>query len=251
MQRGANSLLILTLVHFDGCNRAALLSDVALLGKMAVLGKLAFLGKVAVLGKFTSWQSHHWHHHQHPAGVDAVAALSSLQTLPWRSCGPPFHRRQRPPLGPRPFWSLPSAIGAHPGLCPFVVRLFQVDLLDCLGFGSRPDSRVARLRSRRRPSFGLRLLGRPLGALDTQRGGSASSSETLPALFFRRLSRFRAALFHFRGVTTPTSLTPAPASACDTPRRSLQRGRCLPLGLQCPITEATTNCKESCASAQY
>jgi hypothetical protein len=57
MQQGANSLLFLTSVHFDGCNRAALLSDVALLGKIAVLGKLALLGKVAVLGKFTSWQS--------------------------------------------------------------------------------------------------------------------------------------------------------------------------------------------------
>jgi hypothetical protein len=32
--------------------------------------------------------------------------------------------------------------------------------------------------------------------------GSALSSETLPALFFRRLSWFRAALFRFRGVTT-------------------------------------------------
>jgi hypothetical protein len=170
MRRGANSLLILTSVHFGGCNRAVLLSNVALLGKMAVLGKLAFLGKVAVLGKFTSWQSRQWRHHQHPAGIDAVAALSSSQMPPWRSCGPPFHGRQRPPLGPRPFWSLPSAIGAHPGLCPFVLRHFRVDLLDCLGFGSRPDGRVARLRSQQRPSFGLCLLGRPLGALDTQRG---------------------------------------------------------------------------------
>jgi hypothetical protein len=96
--------------------------------------------------------------------------LSSLQTLPWRSCGPPFHRCQHPSLGPRLFWSLPSAIGAHPGLCPFVVRLFRVDLFDCLGIGSRPDGRVACLCSRRHPSFGLRLLCRPLGALDTQRG---------------------------------------------------------------------------------
>ncbi len=31
---------------------------------------------------------------------------------------------------------------------------------------------------------------------------TALSSKTLPALFFRQLSRFRAALFHFRGVTT-------------------------------------------------
>jgi hypothetical protein len=38
------------------------------------------------------------------------------------------------------------------------------------GFGSRPDGRVARLCSRQRPSFGLRLLGRPLGVLDTQQG---------------------------------------------------------------------------------
>jgi hypothetical protein len=217
MRRGANSLLFLTSVYFNGCNRAALLSDVALLGKIAILGKLAFLGKVAVLNKFTSWQSCHWRHHQHPAGVDAVAALSSLQTLPWRSCGPPFHGRQCLPLGPWPFWSLPSTIGAHPGLSPFVVPLFRVDLLDCLGFGSHLDGRVARLCSRRRPSFGLCLLGQLLGALDTQRAGSASSSKTLPALFFRRLSRFRAALFRFWGVTTPVSLTPAPASACDTP----------------------------------
>ncbi len=36
--------------------------------------------------------------------------------------------------------------------------------------GSRPDSRVAHLRNQRHPSFGLRLLGRPLGTLDTQRG---------------------------------------------------------------------------------
>jgi hypothetical protein len=118
MRRGANSLLFLTLiapgaqsqsltlVHRNDCNRATLLSDVALLGKIAVLGKLAFLGKVAVLGKFTSWQSHHWRHHQHPAGVNAVAALSSSQTLPWRSCGPPFHGRQCPPLGPQPFFGV-------------------------------------------------------------------------------------------------------------------------------------------------
>jgi hypothetical protein len=61
-------------------------------------------------------------------------------------------------------------IGARPGLCPFVVRLFQVNLLDCLGFGSHPDGHVARLGGQRRPSLGLRLLGRPLGTLDTQRG---------------------------------------------------------------------------------
>ncbi len=160
----------LTSVHHDGCNRAALLSDVALVGKIAILGKLAFLGKVVVLGKFTSWQNCHWRHHQHPAGVDAVAALSSSQTSPWRSSGPPFHGRQHPPLGAWPFWSLPSAIGAHPSLCPFVVRLFQVNLLDCLGFGSHLDSRVARHCSQQHPSFGLRLLCRPLGALDTQQG---------------------------------------------------------------------------------
>jgi hypothetical protein len=127
------------------------------------------LGKVVVRTRLP-WQSCHWPHHQHPAGLDAVVALSSLQTLPWRSCGPPFHGRQCPPFGPPPFWSLPSAIGAHPGLCPFVIRLFQVDLLDCLGFGSHPDSHVAHLCSRWRPSFGLRLLGRPLGALDIQQG---------------------------------------------------------------------------------
>jgi hypothetical protein len=71
------------------------------------------------------------------------------------------HRRRRPGgLAAHPFtgvnarllvldlfWSLPSVIGAHPGLCPFVVRLFRVDLLDCLGFGSRPDGRVARHHS--------------------------------------------------------------------------------------------------------
>ncbi len=61
----------------------------------------------------------------------------------------PFHGHRRLSLG-------------HP--------LFQVDLLDCLGFGSRPDGRAARLRGQRRPSLGLQLLGRPLGALDTQRG---------------------------------------------------------------------------------
>jgi hypothetical protein len=170
MQRGANSLLFLTSVHFDGCNRAALLSDVALLEKIAILDKLAFLGKVTILGKFTSWQSCHWCHHQHPAGGDAVPALSSLQMLPWRSCGSPFHGHQRPPLGPWPFWSLPSAIGTHTGLFPFVVRLFQVDLLNNLGFRSHPDGCVAHLCSQRRPSFGLRLLGQPLGALNTQQG---------------------------------------------------------------------------------
>jgi hypothetical protein len=178
------------------------------------------LGEVIVQTRIPR-QSCHWHHHQHPAGVDAVVALSSLQTSLWRSCGPPFHGRQRPPLGPRPFWSLPSAIGAHPGLCPFVVRLFQVNLLDPLGFGSRPDGRVARLHSRRRPSFGLCLLGRPLGVLGTQRAGSALSSETLPALFFHRLSWFRVALFRFWGVTTPASLTPVPASTCNTSQCSL------------------------------
>ncbi len=78
------------------------------------------LGEV-VVGTCLPWQSCHWHHHQHPAGVDAGIVLSSLQTLPWWSCGPPFHGRQHPPLGPWLFWSLPSTIGAHPGLCPFVV----------------------------------------------------------------------------------------------------------------------------------
>ncbi len=52
---------------------------------------------------------------------EGAMAQKSSRTLPWWSCSPPFHRRQRPPLGPRPFWSLPSAIGALPGLCPFVV----------------------------------------------------------------------------------------------------------------------------------
>jgi hypothetical protein len=99
------------------------------------------------------WQSCHWHHHQHPAGVDAVVALSSLQTLPWQSCGPPFHCNRRPS-----------------GPVPFVVRLFRVNLLDCLGFSSRPDGHVTRLCSQWRPSFGLSLLGQPLGALDTQQG---------------------------------------------------------------------------------
>ncbi len=177
-------------VHFDGCNRAALLSNDDLLGKIAVLGKLAFLGKVAVLGKFTSCPSRHWHHHQHPAGVDAVAALSSSQTLSWQSCGPPFHGRQRPPLGPRPFWSLPSTIGTHLGLCPFVVRLFRVDLLIALA--------LAPAQTAMWPAFaadGARPLASAflanLWACSTPSGaGSASSSETLPALFFRRLSWF-------------------------------------------------------------
>jgi hypothetical protein len=154
---------------------AALLSNVALLGKIAALGKLAFLGKAAVLGKFTSWQSRA----NSPssaklplgslpaAGVDAGVALSSSRTLPWRRCHhcrrsagviadvalavlwPPLHGRQCPPLG-RPH--------------------FRVDLLDCLGFGSRPNSRAACFCGRRRPSLGLRLLGRPSGALFTQQG---------------------------------------------------------------------------------
>ncbi len=74
---------------------AALLSNIAFLGKNAALGKLAFLGKVAVLGKFTSWQSRAklpssaklpLGSSQHPTGVDAGVALSSLQMSPWRRC---------------------------------------------------------------------------------------------------------------------------------------------------------------------
>jgi hypothetical protein len=113
------------------------------------------------------WKSCHWGHRQHPAGIDAGIALSSSWTLPWCHCHhccrgagiiadvalavswPPLHGRQRPPLG-----------------CP----LFQVDLLGCLGFGSCPNGRAAHLRSQRRPSLGLCLLGQPLGALDTQQG---------------------------------------------------------------------------------
>jgi hypothetical protein len=91
-----------------------------------------------------------------------------------------------------------------------------------------------------------------LWACSTPSGaGSTLSSKTLPALFFCRLSRFRVALFHFWGVTTPESPMPAPASACNTPQHLLRRGRRPPLGLQCPIAEATTNSKESCASTQY
>ncbi len=118
----------------------------------------------------------------------AGVALFSLQTLPWRHCHhchhcagviadvalavlrPPLHGRRHPPLGPWPFCRLPSAIGVRPGLCPFIIQLFQVDLLDCLGFDSHPDGRAARLCGRQCPSLGLCLLGRPLGVLDIQQG---------------------------------------------------------------------------------
>ncbi len=203
----------------------------------------------------------------HGAGVIADIALAPLPLLPswrWHHCGtgiiadialevlrPPLHGRQCPPLGPWPFRRLPSAIGTHPGLCPFVVHSSKSISLIALALAPTPTAvRPAFLADYARPLVSAFLANLWVHSTPSK-AGSSLSFEMLPALFFCQLSWFRAALFRFWGVTTPASPTPVPASACDTHQHSLRRGWRPPLGLQCPITKATTNSKKSCASAQY
>ncbi len=241
----------------------------------ANLPSLAKLPSLAIspLGKDVRtcllWQSCHWGHCQHPTGVDAGVVLSSLRTSPWRHChhrhcgagvivdvalavlSPPLHGRQRPPLDPQPFCHLPSAIGARLGLCPFVVHFSELISLIVLALAPAPTAVwPAFMANGTRPLVSAFLANLRVWSTPSK-AGSLSSSKTLPALFFCQLSWFQAALFRFWGVTTPASPRPVPASACNAPWRSLWRGRRPPLGLQCPVAEATMNGKESCTSAQY
>ncbi len=154
------------------------------------------------------WQSCHWGHCQHPAGVDAGVALSSSRTLPWRRCHhchrgagviadialavlqPPLHGRQCPPLGPQPFCRLPSAIGARPGLCPFVVHSSKLISLIALALAPAPMAvRPAFAADGAHPLVSAFLAD--LWARSTpSKAGSLLSSKMFPALFFCQLSRF-------------------------------------------------------------
>jgi hypothetical protein len=89
MQQGANSLLFLTSVHLDGCNRAALLSDIAFLGKIAVLGKLAFLSKSPSLANS-------------PLGKVITGVITSIPLALMQSLRCPHRRR------------CPGGLAAHP-----------------------------------------------------------------------------------------------------------------------------------------
>jgi hypothetical protein len=183
-------------------------------------------------------------------GAGIIAALASLQTSPWRSCGPPSRalmpaswslaflpssQRDRRPSGPVPLYR------------PF----FRVDLFDCLGFGSRPDGRAARLLGQRRLSLGLRLLGRPLGMLDTQQGRLLVIIRNVARSFLLPVIPVPSGLVLLLGRHHPGKSNAGAGICLRHPRRSLRRGRRPPLGLQCPIAEGTMNGKESCASAQY
>jgi hypothetical protein len=177
--------------------------------------------------------------------IIAVVALASSRTSPWRSCGPPFTGVDARllvlglldifPVRSAPVWAC-APLSSDSSKSISLIALALAPALTAVwpafaANGARPSvsAFLADLRARSTPS----------GA------GSTSLSETLPVLFFRQLSRFRAALFRFQGVTTPASLMPAPASACDAPRRLLRRGRRPPLGLLYPIAEAATSGKES------
>jgi hypothetical protein len=181
------------------------------------------------------WQSCHWGHCQHPAGVDAGVALSSLRTSPWHYCHhchcgtgvivdvalavlrPPLHGHQRSPLDPQPFCHLPSAIGALPGLCPFVVHSSELISLIALALAPAPTAVWPAFMANGAHPLVSAFLANLQARSTPSKAGSLSSSKTLPALFFCQLSRFRVALFCFQGVTTPASPTPAPASACNAP----------------------------------
>jgi hypothetical protein len=208
------------------------------------------LGSVTVTA-LVSFQMLPWHCcHCCRCGAGIIAALASLQTLPWQSCGPPFMGVDTRLLVHSLFFCLPSAIGARPGLCPFVVHSSEkISLIASASAPAPMAVRSAFLADGARPLVSAFLADLQVRSTPSK-AGSLLSSKTLPALFFCQLSWFRAVLFRFWGVTTPASLTPAPASVCNTPQRLLQRGWRLPLGLQCPIAEATTNGKELCASAQ-
>ncbi len=129
--------------------------------------------------------------------------------------------------------------------------------------GSRPDSRVARLRNQRHPPFGLRLLGRPLGTLDIQRGR------------LRFVIRNVARSLLPPVIPVPSSLAPLsgrhhrPSCACaravDTSRRATatatrphaqahdNTSRCTAATTTTTTAMTTTNVDDeaSCASARY
>jgi hypothetical protein len=127
--------------------------QILLLAKM--LCKLVFLGKVAngiitsiPLALIQALRCPHcgrrpgiaralllsgcWRHCGHCSGAITIVSAMALASLRcWHHCGrcpgglaAPLYGRQRPPLGPWPFCRLPSTSSTHPGLRPFVVRLF-------------------------------------------------------------------------------------------------------------------------------
>jgi hypothetical protein len=129
----------------------------------------------------TAWAlllSWHWRHCRCCPGTVAIVAIVALASSQrWHHCRRCPGGLAAPPsraLTPAS-WSLAFLLSSQrnrrlSGPVPLRCPLFQVNLSNCLGFGSRRDGRAARLLGRRRPSLGLCLLGRPSGALDTQQG---------------------------------------------------------------------------------
>ncbi len=142
--------------------------------------------------------------------IIAVVALASLQTLPWQSCGPSF-----------------TGVDA----CFLVVHSSELIALIALALAPAPTAVQPAFTANGACPLVSKFLANLWARSTPSKAGSLSSSKTLPALFFCQLSRFQAALFRFWGVATPASPMPVPASACNAPRRLLQRGRHPPLGL--------------------
>jgi hypothetical protein len=158
------------------------------------------------------------------------------------SGGPSSGGRRCLPLGLWAFCCLPSALGTHLGLCPFGVRLFQVNLLESSALTPIPTALwPISMAGGAHPLVSAFLAG--LWARSpTGRADSALPSDTLSALFFRRLSWLQAALLRFWGVTTPVSLTSLPASTCNLPQHLLQQGAPFALLLTWyPLTPKSAN----------
>jgi hypothetical protein len=111
-------------------------------------------GAVAIVAVVALVSLRRWHHCRRCPGSLAPPPSQALTPASWSLAFLPSSQHNRRPSGPVPLHR----------------PLFRVDLFDCLGFGSRPNGHATRLLSQRRQSLGLRLLGRPSSALDTQQG---------------------------------------------------------------------------------